>query len=1608
MLQGDDADNASSTQTLAGDVAPDKAASNGRREPDDHEDDHENDNENEDDDFEHDYDGQPVLPPPRDAIAALPAAFWQATDTALVVGRFHIAAPYLDLEPDCHGAVHVVYTPTAATTERVTLLAVFDNGQTRTLTLCGQGEAPRVTIEGVTPSIDIHGRPVVMLAGVLPGHSRTRTLRLVNNARLRLEVAWRLGGPPADAAWPPLKHPGLNAAMAGGNTGNGTRHAPVENGVTLDVAAVSAGCGWNGSSASYAGLSVSPARVALDPDEIVDVTVRFEPGASHPAAALAAAQLFLVDASTDSDTDMNAATPTSNKLLSKNHSTAYVAPAPAAPPVLASVLLEGQCEAFQLSVEPAAVAFGAACAVSETYTALVTLVNASSETAAFSFQPCIAATGSVMTLPARGLVPANGHTRVQVRLRPRRTGTLETLLVCHVTNAAPLCIPILATLAEPPLLVEPAALRLGTLRLGASVQTRVTISNPYSTAACVALAPRSLSGLPLGPSPAADVSFAPPVVMIPPGEDAHVTVTVRPRVEGRLQIALALLSAGPPLALALSANVHCPRCCFQKAELHFPGLFVNKAATTTAVLRNLTPVPTRWSWRRGTQLPLGKVQPRTPTGGVGGVGGGRDDDVEPVSNALDLTVSPAGGLLAPGGSVTLDVRLLPRHEETGEGVLLLFDLEGVPAPLPLAVRASVRDLEVTALVLSLPTAPTLRNVTTAIMEPTLGMMSGDTVADVAPFPSKNTPTAAAPAASAASVALAGSVVDFGDVAQRQTACRVVRLRNLGPVATVVYVDATHLRTVPLDAAAGHGGRHGHNGRNARNSRNARHANNDRDSGRPKLSSATTVMTATSVLQARPRLQSTTRATAATILHQAGTRHGAVFAPAQRRVELCGGGTVDLLIYAYVDGWGEYEDTLVIAGRGVPPLRLPLRVHAAGSPLATSLAARSRITPLLRLPHCAVAKSEGLDANPDAWPSSPSAAHSSRALSVHNETPLPIAVDWEPCYMPSRAPQAVDVHSRWVEDAAGKHRLRLTARMFEGRPDPRVFRVRHARHIVPPGATAEVIVSFTATEEGTVHGLLRGRVSLATETELAAHLAQAGSLRATALAPRDALAHTRTQAAVLGMRPAVMPAPRVARMWAEAPPVSELWADAVSRLNVPMWRVERRPELAGLYDVRTLLAGEGVSPSLQLSSDKDGLLFEVTANDLEALAEGVASLEEPERRSSFSGLSATGTATLPSSGGSRRQSRCISHGNLDWILGPAVEGGARAHRTITLWNTTTVLQSVEMDVGAPFAVYLLNAGSIAGTTSGSSGGGVHMSAAGPGGVTAASGSKITVEESTTANASVRPSGGSYSTKAAKLPEPGAANSSSVAQRLLVEGSLAGVLGMTQPVIKGATALVALQGPLHLPPGSAATVAVGWQPPNARELVRHLAQLAGQPGRSPVVPTRRRRRSELMRGGLDFLAEEASQPSFTTARGSLTAAAESVPRRASNRNVRSMTSTNEADAAFDIRAVLELRPSVGETLSVPLRSRVLLPRLHASTTRVDFGEALVGAPHVRSVLLENLGKSACEWQARIVEASPGSEGAFRCLPDTGELAANLSHLSPMRVSLKVCLGRGCLVC
>ena len=1462
--------------------------------------------------------------PDASVIAKLPASFWQApaeADTAplqLKGGTFALAPAFLDLKEGQQGRLRVRFTPEHLGMASADFLAVYDNGETRELVVKGVGETSRVSVEGLSGAVDVHGRPVLLLGGVLPGHRRQHRLTVTNNSRLRLSLAWCLAAPPDGRQWPP-QAPGALAADA------------------PDSSRVASADG---------ALQLSPAAFSLDAGEAIDVTVTFEPGSRHPAPALAAAQLAVHQVRDDAEHADDA-----------EDAAAAAAAAPLS--IVDSFLLEGRCSLFRVSAEPAAVAFGAECAVSETYTALVTLVNESAESVGFGFLPCVTSTGSVVPMPATGTIPAHSHVRVQVRLRPRRTGELHATLRCALSGGGVVAVPVLATLAEPPLLISPAALRMGTMRLGRTVTARFTISNPYSVASCVSLGARHLDGTPLRPvqtdhgsglsSDGCPVvlSFSPSTVMIAPGEDAAVDVTLTTVREGLINLALTAQGAGPSLAVAVTGTVFKPRCLFAESELYFPGLFVGKVATTRAILRNATPVATRWSWNRDTILPFEKDTPL---------------------EAYKLAVSPAQGTLAPGESITLHIHLTPRQEETGSGVFLLFDVEDMPRPLPLLVRASVRELFVSARLL-----PLAANTMTL------------------PALHESPPPRGAPPPE----------IDFGDVMLQQASCRILRLCNWGPVATTVYVDAAHLRTVDLEAAGadvkhalvtqtlspqqeeldiGSGGRPAHLGladgdgrqeqtltprRSARRSRQARSTlssvRQSRGSAVYSVSvsggSRRTTKTAGGATAAVPavRLKKTSAETAFKVLYHTGTRHGAVFAPAQREIRLPGSSCVDVPIFTYVNGFGLYEDVLVVAGQGVPPLAIPLRVHAAGSPLTTSIGGRGQVTPLLRLPHCAVGVRH--DAEEQA-PGSSGGAHSTRPLSVHNESPLPIAVEWEPCFMPSRAPQAIDLLSRWEEEGtepglesgatepgSGRFRLRLSARMFEGEQDSQIFRVRNKRHIVPPGATAEVLVSFTAVEEGTFHGLLRGRVRVATEEELAEHLLRTGSLRATALAPREVLNQTRAQAASMGVRPAVTPAPRALRMWTEHPPVSALWQKAHAALRVAPWRVTRRPDLAQVYDVRLLLSGEGVGPALQLSTERAGLLFEVAANDLEALADNVASLETPSWRQ----------AQQPQP----RRGRRISHAGMDWTLGPNVQGGARAHRTLTMWNTTTVTQRVHAEVSAPFAVYIM-----------------------------ASEAQVVQRER-----SFRARSGLNSAAAAGRKEE---LESSLTKKKLLEGSLAGVLGMTQPILAAdSNELQLLRGPLTLLPGSAATVAVGWRPPDGGELVEHMAK-HGPGGRSSPTsgasPVRRRRRSTALRGGLAFLTDATRPPNLSGKRGSAVFAAKKW-------RAQTKVSEHAKDAAFDIQATLLLRPEVGDLHEVPLQARVLLPRLKASAPRIDFDDSLVGNPHVRTIVVENQGRSACNWTAHLEnESEPGSR-VFKCIPDAGMLEASLNKISDTRATLKV---------
>jgi hypothetical protein len=1506
---------------------------------------------------EAELDDLPVPSPER--VAQLPASFWEpapgsqaAGEPALQLqgGVFSLAPALLDLAEGAAAELRVCYTPSQKSDASATFLAVYDNGEARIFTVQGVGDTARVSIDGLTGSVDVHGRPSLLLDGVLPGHTCRRRLLVTNHSRLRLGLAWHMTPPPDNMQWPPRAP--LSADLLEG--------------------------GSNGLECNR--LHLSSPRLFLDAGETAEVTVTFTPGSRHPRPALAAAQLAILDVTDAFDHDQGGENGTSGGGGGGVSSAADASSSRLQ--VVESFLVEGRCAVFRVSAEPAAIAFGAECAVSETYTALLTLVNESAEAVTFNFLPCVISTGSVVPLPSRGSIPAHGHVRIQVRLRPRRTGEFDARLQCALQGGGLVTVPVLATLTEPPLLISPAALRLGTMRVGRSVTARLTVSNPYSTAACIGFGAQTLDGERLCEDTTSDgdarlasdacpvlVHFSPTVILLAPGEAASVTVSISPVREGTVKLALTAHGAGPSLAVATTGSVFSTHCLFAESELYFPGLFVGKVATTHAVLRNATPVSTRWSWREGVMLPFEKDTPL---------------------EAYSMAVSPARGTLAAGEAVSISVNLTPRQEKTGGGVFLLFDIEDVPRPLPLLVRASVRELFISARLLPL-------------------------AANTAVLPAANeTP----PPKGAAMPS-----VDFGDLALQQTACRVLRLCNWGPVATTVFIDAAHLRTVDL-VKAGADVEYAlvthvltpqqlappsdrnvparASGSSATARRSVSHSATPRELGRfASSSSLRTLMrsarvhSAVSVLrqsrgdmmslagtgysslaqrrtltgsivsgQAPVRLQKTSTETAAKVLHRAGTRHGAAFAPAKREIRLPGGSAVDVPIYAYVNGFGLYEDVLVIAGQGVPPLIIPLRVHAAGSPLTTSIGGRGQVTPLLRLPHCAVGARHAENSHTDDI-----AAHSSRPLSVHNESPLPIAVEWEPCFMPSRAPQAVDLLSRWEEDGvvsgvetgptgarptgSGRFRLKLTARMFEGKPDPRVFRVRHQRHIVAPGATAEVLVSFTAVEEGTFYGLLRGRVRVATEEELADHLALTGSLRATALAPRAVLNQTRAQAAEMGVRPAVTPAPRALRMWTDHAPVSKLWESTKAGLGLAPWRVTRRPDLAQLYDVRLLLSGEGVGPALQLSTDSHGLLFEVAANDLEALAEGLASLDTPSWRMSQEQQAG------------RSRGRRISHGGLDWTLGPHVQGGARAHRTLTLWNTTTVTQQVHAEVMPPFAVYIMAAEAKAVQKDGASG---------------------NVGTGQTGLAGVGPQTAG-ATQGKELLE------SSITRQKLLEGSLAGILGMTQPVLKASNhELQPLRGPLELLPGSAASIAIGWRPPDGAELVEHMASRhGGSQAPPPVSATRGRRRSSAMRGGLSFLTE-AAKPPGAVRRSSVVLAA---------KKWRAQTKVSEhgPDAAFDIRAALLLRPEVGDVYEVPLKARVLLPRLQASVKRLDFDASLVGSPHVQTLVVENMGRSACNWQAHLENESDPEGRVFKCMPASGYLQASLNKISDTRVVLKV---------
>ncbi|XP_060555800.1 deleted in lung and esophageal cancer protein 1-like isoform X2 [Ruditapes philippinarum] len=518
----------------------------------------------------------------------MPSSSWPTTNFKSVVRNGSVSIPPFDVRPSVidigpgqTGVMEIVFQPPSVKSYQIDMCMVCDNCNVRHFTL--KGEAQRASVELVSVErglseaapgelVDSTAEHLIKFDQLNPFTYTDRIAVVKNTADVSLPFQWMIYKPQFDS-------PGSDAASK--------KYDRVP-----DVDSV---------------FSVHPPTGVLPPAESMEFKITYAPPVVDKFHSVLHLLLNMVPSSLEMSSKGSSANDKDRKEEGDEEDVSdIIMPHNDMPPFadLTALEIEVKGESSPLSVvlHPYSMHVPGKNLVGTTLKKMVTMANHSHSTITFQWEP-YTEKYILEVEPPFGELDHGMAMDMELSITGTEPGKIDHTLYCHVMNLEePLHLQVQAEFKGPEVSIDEPDLNFGLVRLGQTVQRKITINNKASI-----ITPWYIRDSPATSTPDDDdvddsmrfseFTFEPSEGELKPLEIREITVTFHPlTAKSFRRVIEVMVEDGQDSKIACYAEVQTVQACLIQCEVTLPRVYVGVPVMATAKLFNQTLLPTVFEW----------------------------------------------------------------------------------------------------------------------------------------------------------------------------------------------------------------------------------------------------------------------------------------------------------------------------------------------------------------------------------------------------------------------------------------------------------------------------------------------------------------------------------------------------------------------------------------------------------------------------------------------------------------------------------------------------------------------------------------------------------------------------------------------------------------------------------------------------------------------------------------------------------------------------------------------------------------------------------------------------------------------------------------------------
>ncbi|KAL4222937.1 Deleted in lung and esophageal cancer protein 1 [Mactra antiquata] len=587
----------------------------------------------------------------------MPSSAWPTTNFKSVVRNGNVPIPPFDVRPSVleiaagqTGLMEIIFQPSAVKSYSVDMCMVCDNCNVRHFKIKGESQRAEVDLvsveRGLSESlpgeiVDSTSQYLIKFDQLNPFTYTDRTAVVRNKTNVSLPFQWMIYKPQFDS-------PGSD------NVCKKYDRVP-------DVDSV---------------FSVHPPTGVLPPDEPMEFKITYAPPIVDRFHSVLHLLLNMVpscgeirsNGSSASDKDRQG----EKKDGSEEEMSEIIIPAGDVAPfgdvTALEIEVKGESEPLSVVLHPYSMHVPGKSLVGTTLKKMITMANHSHSTITFQWEPYT--DNYILEVePPFGELDHGMAMDMEMSITGTEPGKIDHTLYCHVMNLEdPLHLQVQAEFKGPEISIDEPDINFGLVRLGQTVQRKITLNNMSSI-----ITPWSIKHSPTSPRNEdplefSEIKFDPCEGELKPLEIKEVTVTFHPMsVKSLRRVIEVSVENGADCSVSCFGEVQTVQACLLQCELSMPTVYKGVPVVSTARLLNQTLLSTVFEWGE----PFGED-----------------------SKDCTIEIDPKCGELGSREEKQITVHFVANREGDFSELRIPCKVEGVKVPLILALYCDAKGLSV--------------------------------------------------------------------------------------------------------------------------------------------------------------------------------------------------------------------------------------------------------------------------------------------------------------------------------------------------------------------------------------------------------------------------------------------------------------------------------------------------------------------------------------------------------------------------------------------------------------------------------------------------------------------------------------------------------------------------------------------------------------------------------------------------------------------------------------------------------------------------------------------------------------------------------------------------